>query len=87
MKEIIKKILLGEKSTLIEVNQFIVGYVESERGKVPTAEQITGILSMLQNGLFNLVFAAKKYAQTLGLTVTTVQDIATGKTLRIDVYE
>lgn len=87
MKEVVKKILSGKQPTLAEVNKFIVGYVESERGKVPTAEQMEGILNMLQNGLFNLSFAAKKYALTLGLNVVSLQDIATGRLIKTYVYE
>ena len=87
MKNIVTKILTRKKATMPEINEFIVGYVESETGKVPTAQQITGILQMLQDGLFNFVFAANKYAATLGLTVLRVQDIKTGQILKTVVYE
>ena len=87
MKEIITKILGNKTLTMEELTEFIEKYIEHKKGKPPTGEQIMHIVKLLQNGMFDVLYAADQYARDLGLTVVRVVEIKTMRTLRTDVYE
>lgn len=87
MRRIIERILKQKKLKVDEINEFIVGYVKEVKGTEPTAKELNMIIQMIQQGQFNINYAAKEYAKLLGYTVISVEVMATRRVLRIDVYE
>ncbi len=87
MKKTIEKIFKRQDLTPKELNEFVRGYIKTKKDKDPTAEQVVRIVSMLRQGLFNISYAAKEYANELDLTVVTVENTKKGIIERIDVYD
>ena len=75
MKKIIKKILLNKKITQSEISDFIISYVKMEKDKDINATELTAILSLVMQGIFDIKYAAKQYANKLGIQIIDVLDI------------
>ena len=87
MKKLIEKIITNKQLSLEEVNKFIESYIEHKKGKLPSANEIAGVIRLLQERVFDLIYAAKEYAKDLGLVIVEVQDLRTGKILKININE
>jgi predicted transcriptional regulator YheO len=74
MKKIIKKILLNKKITQSEVSDFIISYIKIEKNKDINATELTVILSLVMQGIFDIKYAAKQYANKLGMQIIDVLD-------------
>jgi len=73
-KNLIKKILTSKKVELEDVNKFIVDYVLFKKNKNISAEELNGILTLINNGIFDLRRALIDAANSVDLTVLTAFD-------------
>lgn len=83
----IKKIIQQQSITIEELNEFITSYVEKTKGKVITTKELADITFMLQQGIFNLHYAAEEYAKLLNYQVLKVIDMKTNTIKKIIFYE
>lgn len=58
-KGIIKKILIREKITQSELIEFILDYCKLFDKPEPTGEQLQGIIALVQQNIFNIMYAAE----------------------------
>ena len=73
-KELIKKILSLENITQEELNTFIVEYVYLMKNRDVSSQELTKIVLLVQNGAFNIVFAAEQAGIKLGYNITKLYD-------------
>ena len=83
----IKSILTGNPISTVELNTFIVDYMEVCQVKTPTDKELLTIVGMFRQGFFDLGYVALEFAKKLNLTVMRIQDTATGRIIKIEVYE
>lgn len=74
MENFIKKIINNEQVNLSEINTFIVDYCKLMENKIPTQEELTGIVTAIQMGIFNLITAVKYAAIKLNIQINTLYD-------------
>jgi predicted transcriptional regulator YheO len=74
MKEIIKKILLNKNITQNEISDFIISYIKIEKNKDINATELSMILSLVMQGIFDIKYAAKQYANKLDMQIVSVLD-------------
>lgn len=87
MLDIIRRIIKRQPITLEELNSFVTSYVEKKLNKVLTAEELAGIINLIQNGFFDVIFAAKQYALMLNYQPIDVVDLKTNTIIKSDIYE
>lgn len=87
MINIIRKIIREVGITEEELNKFIVGYVEKTKNVVLDASQLLSIKELIENGMFNIRFAAKKYALLLNYQPYELINLKTGLIIISDIYE
>lgn len=85
-KEIVKRILTNNTINISDLNTFITEYVYEKLNRDITAEELKGIVQMIQAKIFNLRFAVLEAAKMLNLDVFSVFD-KNGNLIRTDVYE
>lgn len=85
-KEIVKKILTKNQVDIIELNTFITEYTHEKLNRDITPEELKGIIQLIQNGVFNLRYAASEAAKMLDLNILSISD-KNSKLIRVDVYE
>ena len=74
MKEFINKIINNQQVNINELNTFIVDYCKLMENKIPTQEELTGIVTAIQMGIFNLTTAVKYAAIKLNIQINTLYD-------------
>lgn len=74
MKEFINKIFSNQKVTIEELNSFIVEYSELCGVENITTQHIQVAIQLIQNGMFDLMYACKNCASKLGLQVVEMKD-------------
>ena len=74
MKEFINKIINNQQVNINELNTFIVDYCKLMENKIPTQEELTGIVTAIQMGIFNLTMAVKYAAIKLNIQINTLYD-------------
>ena len=73
-KEIIIKILETNSVSQEELYNFITDYVMEKKNRIISGQELTTITQMIQQGFFNLRFAALEASRDLGLTVLSLVD-------------
>jgi predicted transcriptional regulator YheO len=84
-KDVVTKLVKSQMITLIELNDFIVDYVKATKNVELSAIELNSIAQLIQNGLFDIKYAAKRAAEILGMTVLTILD-KNGNTIKVNVY-
>lgn len=84
-KELVKRLLTTNKIDLVDLNSFITEYTFEKKNRHITPQELNAIVSLIQNGIFNLRFALQEAANSLGLTVMTAAS-KDGVILRTEVY-
>ena len=74
MKNFINKIVNNEQVNLTELNTFIVDYCKLMKNKIPTQEELSGIVQLIQMNIFDLIFAVKQAAQKLNIQINSIYD-------------
>lgn len=74
MKEFINKIINNQQVNINELNTFIVDYCKLMENKIPTQEELTGIVTAIQMGMFNLTTAVKYAAIKLNIQINELYD-------------
>ena len=74
MKEFINKIFSNQSVTIEELSNFIVEYSELCGIKDTTPQHIQFAIQLIQNGMFDLMYACKNCAGKLGLQVIEMKD-------------
>ena len=74
MKEFINKIFSNQQVTIEELSNFIVEYSELCGIKDTTSQHIQVATQLIQNGMFDLMYACKNCASKLGLQVVEMKD-------------
>ena len=74
MKEFINKIINNQQVNINELNIFIIDYCKLMENKSPTQEELTGIVTAIQMGIFNLTMAVKYAAIKLNIQINTLYD-------------
>lgn len=74
MKEFINKIISNQQINLNELNTFILDYCKLMNNKIPTQEELTGIVTAIQMRIFNLTTAVKYAAIKLDIQINTLYD-------------
>lgn len=74
MKEFINKIFSNQQVTIEELSNFIVEYSELCGIKNTTPQHIQIAVQLIQNGMFDLMYACKNCASKLGLQVVEMKD-------------
>ena len=74
MKEFINKIINNQQVNINELNTFIVDYCKLMENKIPTQEELTGIVTAIQMRIFNLTTAVKYAAIKLNIQINTLYD-------------
>ena len=74
MKEFINKIINNQQINLNELNTFILDYCKLMNNKIPTQEELTGIVTAIQMRIFNLTTAVKYAAIKLNIQINTLYD-------------
>ena len=74
MKEFINKIFSNQQVTIEELSQFIVEYAELCEIRSTTPQHIQFAIQLIQNGMFDLMYACKNCAGKLGLQVVEMKD-------------
>ena len=74
MKEFINKIINNQQVNINELNTFIVDYCKLMKNKIPTQEELTGIVTAIQMGIFNLTTAVKYAAIKLNIQINILYD-------------
>ena len=86
MKEFINKIFSNQQITIEELSNFIVEYAELCGIKDTTPQHIQFAMQMIQNGMFDLIYACKNCAGKLGLQIIEMFD-KNGNRLYIKIQE
>lgn len=74
-KELVKRILeKGNQIDIKDLTTFINDYVKDELGKEPTQIEISSIINLIQQRVFNLRYALLKAADKLDLTTLNVHN-------------
>lgn len=71
-KETVKKILMNQNLDQKEFFEFITDYVKKELNEDITKEQLFAISQLVQQGIFNIQYAAEKIAFDLQMNVMRV---------------
>ena len=87
MKEFINKIFANQPVTIEELSNFIVEYSELCGIKDTSTHHIQLAIQMIQNGMFDLVYACKNCANKLGLQVVELVDTKTGQLIYRKIQE
>ena len=74
MKEFINKIFSNQQVSIEELSNFIVEYSELCGIKDTTSQHIQFAIQLIQNGMFDLMYACKNCAKKLGLQVVEMKD-------------
>ena len=74
MKEFINKIFSNQQVTIEELSNFIVEYSELCGIKDTTPQHVQISIQLIQNGMFDLMYACKNCASKLGLQVVEMYD-------------
>ena len=74
MENFIKKIVNNEQVNLTELNTFIVDYCKLMGNKIPTPEELSGIVQAIQMNMFDLMFAVKNVAIKLNIQLNILYD-------------
>ena len=74
MKEFINKIFSNQQVSIEELSNFIVEYSELCGIKDTTPQHIQFAIQLIQNGMFDLMYACKNCASKLGLQVVEMKD-------------
>lgn len=74
MENFIKKIINNEQVNLTELNTFIVDYCKLMGNKIPTQEELSGIVQLIQMKIFDLVYAVKQAALKLNIQINILYD-------------
>lgn len=69
MKEFINKIFSNQQVSIEELSNFIVEYSELCGIKNTTPQHVQIAVQLIQNGMFDLMYACKNCASKLGLQV------------------
>lgn len=85
-KETVIKILKHQQITQQEAMEFISDYVKDTKEKEATSQELGAIFNHIQQGVFNLQYAAKNAGIKLGLNIMNIYD-KNGQLIRVDVYE
>lgn len=85
-KKIVTQILVENQVDMNNLEVFVKEYVFEKLNKNITADQLVGIISLIQFNQFDLRFAAKQAAAILNLNVLEVFN-AQGLLLKTIVYE
>ena len=74
MKEFINKIVNNQQVNINELNTFIVDYCKLMENKIPDATELVAIAQMIQNGMFNLIYAVKNACIKLNIQLNILYD-------------
>ena len=74
MKEFILKIYNNQQINLEELNLFIVDYCKLMNNKIPDNLELSGILQLIQMGVFDLKYACKLAAIKLDIPLNLLYD-------------
>ena len=74
MKEFITKIINNQEINLGELNTFIVDYCKLMENKIPTQEELSGIVQLIQMKIFDLIYAVKQAAIKLNIQINSIYD-------------
>ena len=74
MENFIKKIVNNEQINSTELNTFIVDYCKLMGNKLPTQEELSGIVQAIQMNMFDLIFAVKNAAIKLNIQLNSIYD-------------
>ena len=74
MKEFINKIVNNQQVNINELNTFIVDYCTLLEHRIPNAQELVGIVQMIQIGEFNLINAVKNACIKLGIQLNILYD-------------
>jgi|GEM_PF-5634320 len=74
MENFIKRIINNEQINLIELNTFIVDYCKLMENKIPTQEELSEIVQLIQMKMFDLIYAVKQAAIKLNIQITSIYD-------------
>ena len=74
MKEFINKIINNQQVNLNELHTFIVDYCKLMENKIPTQEELSGIVQLIQMKMFDLIYAVKQAAIKLNIQITSIYD-------------
>ena len=85
-KETVTSILTGKQISLEDLSQFVIDYTKEKLGKEITAQEISGIVMLIQNRTFSLRYAATEAARILNLYVMDAVD-KNGRIIATFVYE
>jgi hypothetical protein len=85
-KKLVTKILSSNQISLEDLNTFVSEYTHEKLDKNITSQELSGIIQMIQMGMFDLRYAALEAAKMLGLHVLTIAD-KNGVLLKTHIYE
>ena len=87
MKDFINKVFSNQQVTIEELSNFIVEYSELCGIKDTTSQHIQITIQLIQNGMFDLMYACKNCANKLGLQVVELTDTKTGQLIYRKIQE
>lgn len=85
-KALVTKLLTSNQANISDITQFIHQYVLEEKNKEPTVQEINGIITLINNGLFDIRYALLVAARKINLIVLTAID-SNNNILKTYVYE
>lgn len=82
----IKKILTNNPITIEELNVFLDEYIVNQLKRVANPQQLEAITQLIQQGIFDLKYAATQSAILANLNIVNIHDVE-GNIINTDVYE
>ena len=86
-KNVIKRILLGEKISEKEYNELLVDYIKETKNSDVTPEQLVVIKTLIHQGVFNMSYVLEEAARMTNLQIDKLIDMNSGTIIKIFVYE
>lgn len=86
-KNVIKRILLGEKISEKEYNELLVDYIKETNNSDVTPEQLAVIKTLIHQGVFNMSYVLEEAARMTNLQIDKLIDMNSGTIIKIFVYE